>query len=326
MPEESDNTQQQKTRRSLRALADEGRELGEWKPQQAKLRDKQAQLLKQFAAAVLDWDMLDRAVEQEISDQRNLVEWWAKNVQRQGPKIIADPRLFTVPELEDISGIGDHKVSRWRTALNGDPEEYSKLLRGPSWRKAMGERGSTDQKGASGTGENEWFTPPEYIEIARQVLGEIDLDPATHASAQQFIQAREFYTEDDNGLVQDWHGRVWLNPPYAQPFIKQFIDKLCAERRTGRVTGAILLTHNYTDTRWFRQITKLADAICFAKTRVRFIQPGGKPASPTQGQAFSYFGDDVPSFESAFCKVGFIVTVSRQFEGDEVDDADDAEL
>jgi hypothetical protein len=27
------------------------------------------------------------------------------------------------------------------------------------------------------TGNNQWFTPPEHIELARRVLGEIDLDP-----------------------------------------------------------------------------------------------------------------------------------------------------
>jgi len=34
-----------------------------------------------------------------------------------------------------------------------------------------------------GTGQNEWFTPDKYIQAAREVMGDIDLDPATSKSA-----------------------------------------------------------------------------------------------------------------------------------------------
>ena len=34
-------------------------------------------------------------------------------------------------------------------------------------------------RGALGTGENEWFTPQDYLVLVRRVLGAIDLDPAT---------------------------------------------------------------------------------------------------------------------------------------------------
>jgi hypothetical protein len=65
-------------------------------------------------------------------------------------------------------------------------------------------------RGTQGTGENEWCTPPEYIELSRAVLGAIDLDPATNAQAQEIIRATQHFTKADNGLKHEWHGRVWL--------------------------------------------------------------------------------------------------------------------
>jgi DNA N-6-adenine-methyltransferase (Dam) len=145
------------------------------------------------------------------------------------------------------------------------------------------------------------------VDLARQVLGEIDLDPATQPIAQETVKAAKFYTPQDNGLAHEWHGRVWLNPPFGQPEIAHFVDKLIAERRAGRVTAAIMLTHNYTDTDWFHASVALTDAIGFTYKRVKFYDPDGFIASPTQGQAFHYFGPDVNAFCSAFSKIGFIV-------------------
>lgn len=297
------------TRNVLVQLADERRSLGEWKPQQAKRRDDVAEAMKQLAAAVRDWALLDDAVDQQISDQRNLVEWWGENVSvrhASGTEKNADRRsTLSVEAAQDISGIEQQKVSKWRKALNGDLREYRDLLRSPSWRKAMGLRVS-DEKGASGTGENEWFTPTQYIEAARLVMRVIDLDPATSPKAQELIQATQFYTKTDNGLQHEWHGHVWLNPPYAQPLIAEFVSKLCEEWRAARVVEAILLTHNYTDTSWFHEIAANMSAICFTRGRVKFYE-GGKTAAPTQGQAFSYFGTNAERFAEVFEPIGFVV-------------------
>src|SRR5262249_114414 len=107
-----------------------------------------------------------------------------------------------------------------------------------------------------GTGEIEWYTPPKYIELARAVLGEIDLDPASSDKAQETVRAARYFTASDDGLRQQWRGRIWLNPPYAQPTTGHFVTKMVEERAAGNVTAAIMLTHNYTDTTWSHEASE----------------------------------------------------------------------
>ncbi len=163
-------------------------------------------------------------------------------------------------------------------------------------------------RGAFGTGETEWYTPAEYIEIVRDFLGEIDLDPATSTDAQATVKATDYFTAEHSGLDEPWRGRVWLNPPYAQPAIVQFIDKLIAEFEAGHTTEAVLLTHNYTDTEWFHRIASKASAICFTRGRIKFVRCDGHTGSPTQGQAFSYLGSRPHTFAEAFEDIGFVMS------------------
>ena len=60
---------------------------------------------------------------------------------------------------------------------------------------------------------NEHYTPREYPDAAREVMGAIDLDPASSEQANALIRSTDYFTAVDNGFVRHWHGRVWLNPP-----------------------------------------------------------------------------------------------------------------
>lgn len=60
--------------------------------------------------------------------------------------------------------------------------------------------------GTAFTGENEWYTPMRYIDDARAVLGDIDLDPATSEFGQSRIKAKEYYTLEADGLAHPWAG------------------------------------------------------------------------------------------------------------------------
>jgi ParB family chromosome partitioning protein len=57
------------------------------------------------------------------------------------------------------------------------------------------------------SGEEELYTPPQYIEAARTVLGQIDSDPTSSDNAQETVQAARLYSKD----AHDWVGRVWLS-------------------------------------------------------------------------------------------------------------------
>ncbi|MFH2034718.1 MAG: DNA N-6-adenine-methyltransferase [Candidatus Margulisiibacteriota bacterium] len=168
------------------------------------------------------------------------------------------------------------------------------------------ERPSNEHFRTSFTGDNEWYTPIQYIEAAREVMGSIDLDPATSAFGQSRIKADTAYTEQRDGLSLEWSGNVWLNPPYSQPLIFQFIEKLVSEWTAGNLEQAILLTHNFTDTAWFHLAESEAALLCFTKGRVKFEKEDRVRAAPTQGSAFFYFGERTKEFTEIFGQFGFI--------------------
>ena len=94
---------------------------------------------------------------------------------------------------------------------------------------------------ANNSGNDEWYTPKEYVDSARKVMGSIDTDPASCKTAQAWIKSGIYYDEKSDGLKQKWSGNVWLNPPYSQPLIANFSEALCirhaAAKHPSRITS-----------------------------------------------------------------------------------------
>lgn len=157
---------------------------------------------------------------------------------------------------------------------------------------------------SNNSGENEWYTPECYIESARLVMGNIDLDPASSEIANQTVNANLFYSQEEDGLSKEWFGNVWMNPPYSQPLIFQFISKLVESKG---VNQAIVLVNNGTETQWGQLLLSNSSAVCFHQSRIRFIDKyGNLGQAPLQGQMICYIGSEVNNFINEFNQYGTI--------------------
>lgn len=134
-----------------------------------------------------------------------------------------------------------------------------------------------------------WITPKSIVSR----LGSFDLDPCAHVD-MPFHHAKNEYTIKDDGLVQQWYGRVWLNPPYSKA--KQFIKKL-AEHGNG-----IAFIYTRVETQmFFDYVWDKADAIFFFKGRVKCIRENGETCSspPASNCLVAYGKDNVVAIEKS---------------------------
>lgn len=122
----------------------------------------------------------------------------------------------------------------------------------------------------------EWLTPPAILD-ALGGAASFDLDPAT-PEVQPWPTARHRFTKADDGLGQDWFGRVWMNPPYTNGIIGRWLEKLAAH---GRGT-TIIFARTETDA-FFRHVWERASALLFLRGRLNFHYPDGTRAKANSG-------------------------------------------
>lgn len=107
---------------------------------------------------------------------------------------------------------------------------------------------------------NEWATP-QYLfdELDREF--HFTLDPCASESNHK---CDKYFTEEDDGLSQDWGGHtVFCNPPYGRG-IDRWMKKAYEEsQKPGTVV--VMLVFARTDTRWFHDYV-------YGKAELRFIK------------------------------------------------------
>ena len=120
--------------------------------------------------------------------------------------------------------------------------------------------------------EVRWLTPPSLV----AKLGNFDLDPCG-APNHSLADTTFLLEKGQDGLQEDWVGRVWLNPPYG-PMQRPFMEKM-AEHNHGTA-----LVFARTETKlWHDWIFPYASGLLFLRGRITFLDYLGRPAKANSG-------------------------------------------
>ena len=128
----------------------------------------------------------------------------------------------------------------------------------------------------------EWYTP-EWIFTKLNV--KFDVDVCTKKGGINYIPANKYFCKEDDGLLQEWVGSVWCNPPYGKE-TSIWLEKFCQHK------NGIALVFARTDTKWFHNTVEKADAVLFLKGRVQFVDGDNKTnkTGSTRGSMLIAFG------------------------------------
>ena len=154
-------------------------------------------------------------------------------------------------------------------------------------------------------GTVEWYTPPWIIDLARRLMGGIDLDPASSDKAQETVRAARFYTQIEDGYSKPWSGRVWLNPPFDDT--PRWVRRLSAAYEDKDVTQAVLLVNSAPGYVWWEDLYR-AYPVCLLRERVRFLRPDGTIGGQAKkGTTIAYLGPSLVDFKRLFTQHGRII-------------------
>lgn len=280
------------------------------------IRDKAEAIRSYVKAQKQSLEVQNRAAEIKLMAERKAGEL-LREMEKMDGGDAAKARSHDATEVGPVSladiGITKSQSSRWQREASLPEEDFIALVaecnaKGEELTQAAVLKAASPTHVSQNSGENEWYTPPDFIEAARQAMGSIDVDPASSAIAQQTVKAVRFYSIENDGLENAWIGNVWLNPPYSKDLIGLFTAKLKTSLTEGDTTQAIMLVNNATDTAWFHDVVVAASAVCFIRGRIAFHDSTGKPANkPLQGQMALYFGHRHIAFRKSFESFGVVL-------------------
>lgn len=114
-----------------------------------------------------------------------------------------------------------------------------------------------------------WLTPRFILDQ----LGNFDLDPCACDAIPDWCAPR-YFRKDDDGLAQEWAGRVFMNPPFSD--VSPWLRKHAAH-----ANGITLVPASVESRTWREIVWRDAYGVLLLHGRTRFCNPDG---SSTQGR------------------------------------------
>jgi len=130
---------------------------------------------------------------------------------------------------------------------------------------------------------SDWYTPPEIFKALGLVF---DLDPCSPGPGH-WVPAHKIYTVEDDGLIQPWHGLVFVNPPFGGrnghvPWLVKFLDH----------ANGVAIVRAYTSSGWWHEhVVPRAELLLFPRGKTQFLRPNGSiGTAPGHGVALLGMG------------------------------------
>lgn len=156
-------------------------------------------------------------------------------------------------------------------------------------------------------------TPPKWIQLIKEVMGSIELDPASCIEANTaIVKADRFYSKEDDGLAQPWACKtLFVNPPWKKNtktsalWARKFAEEFDAQH----IQQAVVLINCDPSTEAWQSYASRADMVAFPTKRIEFIPPGTRVSTKknTNPQVFFYFGRRWRKFVQVFTDANCLV-------------------
>jgi len=160
---------------------------------------------------------------------------------------------------------------------------------------------------------DEWYTPPGILAAVHDVLGGIELDPASCTVANRIVKAERFYTIKDNGLTKSWRARsLFMNSPYGRTAARStqavFMDYLISQLPV--IGSCIALTKTVPGYKWWDDLFrgKWPGPVCITEGRISFIAADGQRRGKSKAaSSLWYWGPSEGKFAERFDSIGRVL-------------------
>ena len=95
-----------------------------------------------------------------------------------------------------------------------------------------------------------------------------DLDVASSGNENIQVPSKNRFTIENDALVQEWHGLVWMNPPFSKP--SPWVDKWLKH------ANGIALLPLSGNSQWWQKIWKSQASVIMMRPNIGFTNPDGK--------------------------------------------------